>query len=77
MKRISKVQKKGFTLLEVMLVVAILCILAGLGFISVTDGIARGEATKSRDESKFMTQVQSQTDYIRHSMLSSTPAYTT
>lgn len=77
MKRIVKVQKKGFTLLEVMLVVAILCILAGLGFISVTDGINRGQAVQSRDEDKFATQVQSATDYIRHSMLSVAPVYST
>ena len=73
MKKIMKVNKGGFTLLELMLVIAILCILAGLSFITVTDSLNRHRNTQAREESKFMTQIQSQSDYVRHSMLSGTP----
>lgn len=75
MKKITKVNKGGFTLLELMLVIAILVILAGLSFISVTDALNRHRNTQAREESKFMTQVQSQADHVRHSMLSGTPRY--
>lgn len=75
MKKISKVNKGGFTLIEIMLVVAILVILAGLSFISVTDSLNRHRNTQAAAESKFMTQVQSEADYVRHSMLSGTPHY--
>lgn len=75
MKKINKANKGGFTLIEIMLVVAILVILAGLSFISVTDSLNRHRNTQAREESKFMTQVQSEADYVRHSMLSGTPRY--
>ena len=73
MKKITKANKGGFTLLELMLVIAILVILAGLSYISVNDALARHRNTQVREESKFMTQNQSQNDYIRHSLLSGTP----
>ena len=75
MKKITKVNKGGFTLLELMLVIAILVILAGLSYISVSDALARHRNTQAREESKFMTQVQAQAAYVRHSMLSGTPRY--
>ena len=75
MKKISKVNKGGFTLIEIMLVVAIIVILASLSFISVSDSLNRHRNTQAAAESKFRTQVQSQTDYIRHGILSGTPSY--
>ena len=75
MKKITKVNKGGFTLLELMLVIAILVILAGLSYITVSEALDRHRNTQAREESKFMTQVQSQADHVRHSMLSGTPRY--
>lgn len=75
MKKLSKVEKKGFTLVEVMLVVAILVILTSLSFINVGDAINRARDRQDRESDKFVTQVQSQADYIRGSMLASTPRY--
>ena len=75
MKRINKTGKKGFTLLEMMVVVAIIVVLAGISFISVSDAITRSKAHQSNEESRFVTQVQSQADYVRFSMLSGTPRF--
>lgn len=75
MKRISKVNKGGFTLIEIMLVVAILVILASLSYISITESLNRHRNTQAAAESKFKTQVQADADYVRHSMLSGTPHY--
>lgn len=75
MKKIDKMNRKGFTLLEVMVVVAIIVILAGISFINVSDALTRSNASKSAEESRFVTQVQSQGDYIRYSMLSGTPHF--
>lgn len=75
MKKISKTNKGGFTLIEIMLVVAILVILASLSWIAWSDSLERHKNAQAREESKFMTQVQSQSDYVRHSMLSGTPSY--
>ena len=75
MKKISKVNKGGFTLIEIMLVVAILVILASLSFISVSDSLNRHRNTQAAAESKFRTQISAESDYIRHSMLSRTPSY--
>lgn len=46
MKKISK-SKKGFTLVEMVLVIAIICILAAVLFLSVTDYIARANKATS------------------------------
>lgn len=73
MKRIIKTTKKGFTLLEMIIVVAILVILAGISFVNVTDSIHKAKNRQSSEESKFVTQVQSQADYCRRSILSKTP----
>lgn len=75
MKKFYKTNKLGFTLVELMCVIAILIILTGIGFINWRDGIARGEDVQSRDSAKFVTQVQSANDNIRHNMLSGTPRY--
>ena len=75
MKKISKTNKGGFTLIEIMLVVAILVILASLSWIAWSDSLERHKNTQARESAKFMTQVQSQSDYVRHSMLSGTPSY--
>lgn len=75
MKKLTKVQKRGFTLIEIMVVVAILVILAGISFINVSDAITRSKAGQSTEESRFVTQVESQTEYIRYSMLSGTPRF--
>ena len=75
MKKITKVNKGGFTLLELMLVIAILVILAGLSYFQVIPMLNRHKNTQAIEESKFMTQVQAQASYVRHSMLSGTPRY--
>ena len=75
MKKITKVNKGGFTLLELMVVIAIIVILSGITFFNFFDAKARHEATQSAAEDKFVTQFQSQTDHVRHSMLSGTPRY--
>jgi len=69
MKRINKTTKKGYTLLEVMLVVAILTILASIAFINVGDTIENAKNRQSNEQSKFATQVQEQNNYIRGSIL--------
>ncbi len=74
MEKIYKT-KRGFTLVEIMLVVAILVILASVGFISWVEGLERSENLQNRDTSKFVTHVQSQNNHIRRDMLSSTPRY--
>ena len=52
MKKISK-SKKGFTLVEMVLVIAIICILAAVLVLSVTDYINRAKtATSVIDETR-------------------------
>lgn len=46
MKKISK-SKKGFTLVEMVLVIAIICILAAVLILSVTDYISRAQKATS------------------------------
>ncbi|MFA6337923.1 MAG: type II secretion system protein [Saccharofermentanales bacterium] len=46
MKKISK-SKKGFTLVEMVLVIAIICILAAVLVLSVTDYITRAQKATS------------------------------
>jgi len=46
MKKISK-SKKGFTLVEMVLVIAIICILAAVLVLSVTDYITRAQSATS------------------------------
>ena len=46
MKKISK-SKKGFTLVEMVLVIAIICILAAVLVLSVTDYISRAKRATS------------------------------
>lgn len=46
MKKISK-SKKGFTLVEMVLVIAIICILAAVLILSVTDYISRAKKATS------------------------------
>lgn len=75
MKKINKRDKKGFTLIEMMIVVAILVILASITFFNATDAIRRSKNNADTEESRFVTQVQSQTNYIRYSMLSGSPQY--
>ncbi len=75
MKRLHKTNKGGFTLVELMAVIAIIVILAAISFINVTDAMNHDEEVSDRDSAKFVTQVQSVNDNIRHSMLSGTPAY--
>ena len=43
MNRINKNQKKGFTLLEIVLVIAMLCILLGAVFFGLKDSLTRSE----------------------------------
>ena len=59
----------------VMKKIAIIVILAGLSYISVSDSLNRHRNTQAKAESRFMTQVQSEAVYVRHSMLSRTPHY--
>ena len=75
MEKINKRDKKGFTLIEMMIVVAILVILASITFINAADAIQRSKNNATAEESRFVTQVQSQADYIRHSMLSGSPRF--
>ena len=75
MEKINKRDKKGFTLIEMMIVVAILVILASITFLNAADAIKRSKNNATAEESRFVTQVQSQADYIRHSMLSRSPRY--
>ena len=75
MEKINKRDKKGFTLIEMMIVVAILVILASITFLNAADAIQRSKNNAQAEESRFVTQVQSQADYIRHSMLSGSPRF--
>lgn len=75
MKKLRKNNKSGFTLIEMMVVVAIIVILAGLTFINASDSIRKSRNAQSAEESRFVTQVQSQADHIRYSMLSQAPRY--
>ncbi len=74
MEKIYKT-KRGFTLVEIMLVVAILVILASVGFINWVDGLQKSQNVQDRDTSKFVTKVQSQNNYIRQSMLPARSGY--
>ena len=74
MEKIYKT-KRGFTLVEIMIVVAILVILASVGFINWVDGLQKSQNVQDRDTSKFVTQVQSQNNYIRQSMLPARSGY--
>ena len=75
MEKINKRDKKGFTLIEMMIVVAILVILASITFLNAAYAIQRSKNNATAEESRFVTQVQSQADYIRHSMLSGSPRF--
>ena len=75
MEKINKRDKKGFTLLEMMIVVAILIILASITVFNIADAVQRSKNNATAEESRFVTQVQSQTEYIRHSMLSGSPRF--
>lgn len=75
MKKCRKINRRGFTLIEMMIVVAIVVILAGLTFINASDSIRRSKNGQSAEESRFVTQIQSQADHIRYSMLSHAPRY--
>lgn len=75
MEKINKRDKKGFTLIEMMIVVAILVILASITFLNAADAVQRSKNNATAEESRFVTQVQSQTEYIRHSMLSGSPRF--
>ena len=75
MEKTNKRDKKGFTLIEMMIVVAILVILASITFLNAADAIQRSKNNATAEESRFVTQVQSQADYIRHSMLSGSPRF--
>ena len=75
MEKINKRDKKGFTLIEMMIVVAILVILASITFLNAAEAIQRSKNNATAEESRFVTQVQSQADYIRHSMLSGSPRF--
>jgi len=75
MEKISKRDKKGFTLVEMMIVVAILVILAALTFTGAAQSVANSKSKGANEESRFVTQVQSQNNYIRRSMLSGSPRY--
>ena len=77
MNKFTKRQKHGFTLLEMVLVVAILVILASISFINVTDSLQRSRERQSLEESKFMTHIQSQAEHVRRSILSRTPRLST
>ncbi|MCQ2515342.1 MAG: type II secretion system GspH family protein [Saccharofermentans sp.] len=73
MRRFNKTDKKGFTLIEIMLVVAIIVILASVGFMSIGDTIANAKRNESLQESKFQVRAQSHNDSVRRNMLSGTP----
>ena len=75
MKKINKVRKAGFTLIEMVLVIAIIVIMASIGWISWQTTWTRSQSASARDSAKFVTQVRSVNDNIRYSMLSGTPAY--
>lgn len=75
MEKINKRDKKGFTLLEMMIVVAILIILVSITVFNIADAVQRSKNKATAEESRFVTQVQSQANYIRHSMLSGSPRY--
>ena len=77
MKKINKVRKAGFTLIEMVLVIAIIVIMASIGWISWQTTWTRSQSASARDSEKFMHQMQSQADYVRLSMLSGTPAFAT
>lgn len=62
MKKISK-SKKGFTLVEMVLVIAIICILAAVLVLSVTDYITRAQAATSAIDAN-RAQVESATGEI-------------
>ena len=72
---LRKSNKSGFTLIEMMVVVAIVVILAGLTFINASEAIHRSKNGQSTEESRFVTQVQSQNDYLRFSLISGTPRF--
>ena len=75
MKRLAKSSKKGFTLIEMMLVVAILVILTSIAALNVTDALNAGKANQSVQEEKFNSHLQSQNNYVRTSLLSQTPYF--
>ena len=74
MKKIRKANKAGFTLLEIMLVVAILVVLTGITYIGVDEAINRSKNQQETASDKFVNQLREQTDYIRTSMLRGTPS---
>ena len=75
MEKINKVSKRGFTLIEMMIVVAILVILASITFLNASEAIKNSKNNAAAEESRFVTQVQSQANYIRRSILSGSPHY--
>ena len=74
MKKITKItSKKGFTLVEMMLVVAIIVILAAVGFISIGTVLQTTKKKQNDYKSSHIPAVDSKAGSVR-AIMNSTPS---
>lgn len=74
MKKVMKVtSKKGFTLVEMMLVVAIIVILAGVATISIGTVLQKSKKTQNAYKSEHIPAVDSKAGSVR-AIMNSTPS---
>lgn len=71
MKKIVKVtSKKGFTLVEMMLVVAIIVLLAGVAFVSIGSVLSNSKSKQDKYQNTYIPAVDSRADAVRGMMSS-------
>lgn len=74
MKKYSKIaSKRGFTLVEMMLVVAIIVILAGVAFVSIGSAITKSKSQQDKYSNSYEPAVNDANSSVR-GILASTPS---
>lgn len=67
MKRlVKKSSKKGFTLIEMMLVVAIIVVLAAVGIIGIGSALSSAESNQNKMESEYQPKIDAQASNVRN-----------
>ena len=66
MKKVTKiVNKKGFTLVEMMLVVAIVVIMAGVAFLSIGSVLSNSKTRQDNYKNSYIPKVDAKADSVR------------
>ncbi|MCQ2528629.1 MAG: prepilin-type N-terminal cleavage/methylation domain-containing protein [Saccharofermentans sp.] len=73
MKKITKISKKGFTLVEMMLVVAIIVVLAGVAFVSIGTVLRDSKNKQNQYKSSHIPAVDSKAGSVRQ-IMNTTPS---